>query len=169
MQVLSKSDVICPVINCNTIWEIKDIIDSGDLDEFEKENLVNILNRRKLMQEDGIKECPSCKLLVRLPETLYLCRVRCTNKLCENSNDFCWLCGNQWKGCGMSVCGNKDCDTASLNEMLKIKNCGITKEITGFEDTECPKKRACPRCLAVCSMFILIYVLLYMHTMYYQF
>lgn len=147
LEVLTKTDVCCPIENCGKIWELNDIVDSADLDEYEKESLFNVLNRRQLLQSNDYKECPSCKLLVVLPETLYQVRVKCTNNLCKNASDFCWLCAKSWKGYGMTVCGNKDCQTASINE--ELQNCGTTNEIWGFEEINCPKKRACPRCLAI--------------------
>ena len=141
------------MLECNKKWEVKDIVSAADLDEDEHASLVNVLDHRQLMQSGDFKECLECKALVELPDTVYLCRVHCTSKACQNKSDFCWLCNKPWKGYGMSVCGNKDCHSAYVNDMLKIENCGTTTDVTGHEDVKCPKLRACPRCLSVCVCF----------------
>ena len=145
----SKSEVCCPMLKCNKKWEIKDIVSGADLDEHEHGSLVNILNRRELMQSGDFKECPECETLIELPNELHTCRVRCTTKACQSKSDFCWLCNKSWKGSGMGICGNKDCHSAYVNDMLKIENCGTTTEIMSRNDVECPRLRACPRCLSV--------------------
>ena len=58
-----------------------------------------------------------------------------------------------WQGGGFAVCGNKDCHTSTVNEELNIKNCGTTTKVWSRSDVECPKLRACPRCLAVNHIF----------------
>ena len=160
MQVHSKSEVRCPIKECNKEWQVKDIVSAGDFDKFEHGSLVNILNRRKLMQSGDCKECPECEALVELPDEVYTYRVSCKSQACQSKGDFCWLCNKSWTGCGMTVCGNKECHSAYVNDLLKIENCGTTTEVLGREGIKCPKKRACPRCLSVCYLFVLHVLLL---------
>ena len=164
MEVLSQAEVCCPLtITCGKEWKIDDIVAAADLSEREKSNLENILNHRKLMKSFDFKQCPQCETLVELPDRVNLIRVRCPSKLCKNKPDFCWLCNSTWKGNGLTICGNKDCHTAFINDMLKIENCGTTDKILKRGDVVCPTLRACPRCLTVSRYYIYTYLIGYIN------
>ena len=148
IQVHSQTAVCCPIVKCNQEWDVGDVADAADLCENEYGNLVRVLENRKAIRSGKCKQCPKCGEIAQKPEKLLKFRVHCTSPQCRlGATDFCWLCGNKWKSFGFTVCGNKSCISATVND--ELKRSGTTDKITRRSDVKCPKIRACPHCLTL--------------------
>ena len=136
------------MLKCNKEWDIRDVADAADLNENEHGNLVRVLGNRKAIRSGKCKKCPKCGELAEKPEKLLKFRVHCTSPHCRRgAPDFCWLCGNKWKSFGFTVCGNKSCISATVNDQLRGSD--IINQTSWREDVQCPKVRACPHCLTL--------------------
>jgi len=113
--------IICPVEKCSTQWsfEICSIVaclDDDEYLEFDQE-----FQKRAL---PDMKSCPNCLNNCSKPDNLTYNRVSCS--ACHKQ-DWCWQCGQIWKGANFVICGNYDCitfnqDTESIHD-IKIGNC----------------------------------------------
>jgi len=130
--------IICPVPNCNVEWDFAYCVEVACLNDEEYEAFNQEFLRRSILDT---KCCPSCSNLCQRPDDLKHNRVAC--QACKKQ-DFCWICGNLWRGGGFTVCGNNECLTSEINEYLKnAEDTLVSGNIT------VPAIRACPKCYAL--------------------
>jgi len=137
----------CPIMDCKKDWKFETLAAGADLsnDEYSKYFNKYVIHKAKL--NGDVKDCPFCKVCCERPSSLAQLRVRCTS--C-NKADFCFSCEKSWIGSGVTVCGNKDCVTYTLN--LTLSQCEIiedSKLTTLGGKVAVPLFRACPRCVAL--------------------
>jgi len=133
-------DIECPVVQCKRIWDFDTCAAVANLNQQEYLKYSIIFENRRIAQNTC--SCPHCKSFVKRPNNLTHFRVKCLK--CKGS-DFCFACGNVWKGNGMQICGYSDCSTIALNDILQ--NCPM--KIPDYVKVQVPKYRACPNCLTL--------------------
>lgn len=139
--------ILCPLLDCQKKWNFDVVAAAGDFDKVERAKFSAVLEKRALLKSGNFKQCKGCNSFVAKPDDIKMIRVRCHQDSCKNRADFCWQCGEDWIGGGFAVCGNKDCNTNKINEVLQ--KCGTVKPEYLGGKIECPEIRVCPRCRAV--------------------
>eukprot|EP01084_Bolivina_argentea_P047450 87436_1 len=130
----------CPVENCDEIWDWNSCLKIADMtdDEIIKYNVI----KSNRMSKNKFKQCPNCNIKTIKPKTVNQFRVKCTN--C-NSYDWCYACQQKWKGSGLILCENDNCNAVStVNKVLQECN---MKKLSYVKDGLIPEYRACPTCL----------------------
>lgn len=141
----SKDDIHCPIVECDEIWNLEDVMSAADLEQNDIDNFSRILNNRKLVKTGDYRPCPKCTNLLKKGNDVKILRVRCGEESCQKERDFCWMCGKTWLGGGFTFCGNEGCWTDEINNILK--DCKMIMLDYGSNyKKECPSMRACPRC-----------------------
>jgi len=136
-------NLVCPIPKCNKIWEFEVICAAAGLTDDEISQYGGLIVNRNKKEDGVIKACPNCQTLCERPSDLTMFRVNCTS--CKGQ-DWCWSCGQKWSSGGMTICGNNQCGTKSINEILS--SC---EKITPsyIQNVKVPIMRACPRCLTI--------------------
>jgi len=130
--------IICPVPKCNTEWPFETCSNIACLNDEEYMVFDEEFQRRAAPE---MKNCPSCDNLCIRPDDLRYYRVSCS--ACKKF-DWCWECGQMWKGGGFTVCGNIDCSTDDINTFLQN-----AEETIVSGNIKVPAIRACPKCYAL--------------------
>jgi len=133
-------DIKCPVEKCNQIWDFETIAAVANLSQDEYLQYSSLFEKRRAALNNCT--CPHCKSFVKRPNNLSHFRVKCV--LCKGA-DFCFVCGLQWKGYGMQICGNDDCSTKSINDTLQT----CPMKTPDYIKIQVPKFRACPNCITL--------------------
>ena len=108
----------------------------ADLNDTEYEYFLTEFEKRASPETN---ECPDCGVDCERPDNLTMMRINCTS--CDGG-DWCFECGQKWKGGGFTVCGNKNCELYDINDILA--QCPMKKATNGVD---VPELRACPNCL----------------------
>jgi len=129
----------CPVPSCKQEieWTLMAII--SDLNDSELIYYTNIVEKHR-REQNGIKNCPHCQILIEKPQKLSQNRVHC---IACNGSDFCWSCLQKWQGGGFQICGSANCATYCI--VNELQNCPLKKPT--YIDVQMPSTRACPNCL----------------------
>lgn len=147
-SIITKNDydfeIKCPADKCGVEFDFDLVAKVADMTEDEYLYFADIIAARSMPET---QECPNskCDAICERPESLKKFRVHC---VACSFNDWCWICNGKWLGGGFTLCGNKQCPSTEMNEMLL--NAPMKK--TTYKDAndryvEVPKIRACPKCL----------------------
>jgi len=144
IEKLHVKCVVCPVINCGKTWNWDDVCAVADMTSDEYIRYSKIINERNNSKK---LKCPHCMVLTDRPHELNKNRVNCSH--CKK-DDFCWSCGQLWKGKGYQLCGNSSCATEVINK--KLQTCPMISPTyldssAKWFPVKMPSIRACPGCL----------------------
>lgn len=114
-----------------------------EMDEVNKKMDANYIRQPR----NDIRQCGTCGTYSQRDFSKTWCNnhravcFTCTKRE-KRTFEFCWFCGQQWKGGNGKSCGNSNCSGPEMS-LRVLANCK-TKEIgpvSGVPDT-----RACPKC-----------------------
>lgn len=119
---------------------------------FDEEKEADLLYEYEVneLKKQGARACPGCQNYVTKPKEIIGNRVRCPNSSCKwNSNDFCFLCGSEWKNeLSNYKCGSEECEDDFImfvdSQIKESSTRSYTYSVKVGTIENIPIKRLCP-------------------------
>ena len=141
----------CPGRGCTGKWnfiQMRNLL-SASMTPEELEKVSKQVDANYIRQPmNDIRQCSTCGTYSQRdfnkpwPDSFHRAVCFTCTKRAKHTVEFCWYCGQQWKGGNGKSCGNSNCQGPA--DSLRILATCKTKEIASVSGV--PDTRACPRC-----------------------